>query len=268
MGWIDHDDQYGWDDWDARHFVVIPDCQAGSGKERARSGFPLKLMREDGRDGGLRKLLDQLITRVGPIPASLASMVSLAGELFTLSEGLQLQPSILPIQNIWTHSLRTGYLAALITEAHGARPPVIWQAFAGGLLHDIGLLLLLIQESPTFFRVVELASIRGTDLQVLERECYGTTHAELGAALLARWGGCSALVNTVHFHDDPFRNAEGQFCPASAVFLANILDGGGVAQDSDGILSVEGEAYLLRLGLLEYVPYWQGRMRDIQNVAI
>lgn len=266
MGWVDHYDQYGWEDWDARHFVVIPDFQPGPEDERALPGFLLWLMREDGGDAGLRKLLDQLINRVGPIPTSITSMVSLAGELFTLSEGLQ--PSMLTIQKIWTHSFRTGYLAALITEAHGARPPVIWQAFAGGLLHDIGLLLLLIQESPKFFRVVELASIRGTDLQVLEREYYGTTHAELGAALLARWGGCPALVSTVHFHDDPFRNAESQFCPASAVFLANILDGGGIAQDSDGIFSVEGEAYLLRLGLLDHVPYWQSRMRDIQNVSI
>lgn len=51
-----------------------------------------------------------------------------------------------------------------------------------------------------------------------------TTHAELGAALLSRWG-CQEVVDTIRFHDDPFQNSETRFCPASAVFLANLLEG-------------------------------------------
>ncbi|MDR4493941.1 MAG: HDOD domain-containing protein [Nitrospirales bacterium] len=215
---------------------------------------------------GLRAPLEQLTERVGPMPTSIASMVSLAVEVFTLSERLRF--SIRPIQKIWAHSLRTGFLAALISEAHEAQSQIIWRSFAGGLLHDIGLLILLSQVSQQFFRVVELASIRGATLHIMEQEVYGTTHAELGAALLSRWGGEDALVHAVGFHDDPFRNDQTQFCSASAVYLANILDGGGIAQDCDGVLCAQGEAYLRRLGLLEQVPYWQARMREIQKVPI
>ncbi|MCA9462250.1 MAG: HDOD domain-containing protein [Nitrospira sp.] len=217
-------------------------------------------------DGGLREPLTQLTQRIGFIPTSISSLVSFAVELFTLSEGLS--PSTAAVREIWSHSVRTGYLAALIAETHSDCSQVIWQSFAGGLLHDIGLLILLSQEAPPFWGVVELALTRGTNLQVLERECYGTTHAELGAALLSRWGGCQEVVDTIRFHDDPFQNSETRFCPASAVFLANLLEGGGIAQDSDGVPNAACEAYLLRLGLWDHIPYWQGRMRDLQNVSL
>ena len=266
MGRIDQRGPDGGEEWDARLFVEVSYGQAGVGDGKTPIDFVHRLKKESGQVGELGDRLEQLRQRIGPTSIPMVSMVSLAVELFTLSEGLQ--SSTRAIQKIWAHSLRTGYLAALIAEAQGARAPVIWQSFAGGLLHDIGLLILLSQESPPFFKVVDLASTRGTDLQVLEREFYGTTHAELGAALLSRWGGCEALVSTVKFHDDPFRNTETHFCPASAVFLANILDGGGIAQDSDGTFSVEGEAYLHRLGLFDQVPYWQECIRDIQNVSI
>lgn len=254
--------QDGWDDSDGMPSGAFPNFVAPDWNQRAPEDSMQTIMKKD----GLRDPLEQLIQRIGPMPTPIASMVSLAVELFTLSEGLHL--STRAIHKVWAHSLRTGYLAALITEAHDAPGQVIWRSFAGGLLHDIGLLILLSQASQQFLRVVELASIRGATLQTMEQETYGTTHAELGAALLSRWGGEDALVSTVMFHDDPYRNAESRFCSASAVFLANILDGGGIAQDCDGVLSPEGEAYLLRLGLLDQVPYWQGRMRDIQNVSI
>lgn len=221
-------------------------------------------MQADLKNEALRDLLDDLTRRVGSMSSFTESMVSLAVEVFTLSEGLEYPPR--SIQKIWAHSLRTGYLAALITEAHDAPSHVIWRSFTGGLLHDVGLLILLAQASQEFFRVVELATNRGTTLQSMEQDVYGTTHAELGAALLSRWGGDEALVSTVGFHDDPFRYGDAHFCSASAVFLANILDGGGIAQDCDGVFCSEGEAYLGRVGLLEHVPYWQTRMREIQKV--
>ena len=257
--------QDGGEEWDAQGFVPSPNIYGHAGNSHSSQNFMFDMMQEDGPGAGLREPLEQLMRRIGPIPLSMASMVSLAVELFALSEGIQSSRTV--IQDIWGHSLRTGYLAALIAEAQGVGAPVIWQSFAGGMLHDIGLLMLLSQEFPPFLRVVEQARVRSVDLQVLEQECYGTTHAELGAALLARWGGCQALVNTVKFHDDPIRNADTQFCPAAGVFLANILDGGGIAQDGDGVVNSERSGYLRGLGLWDQLPYWQGRMRDLQSLS-
>ena len=262
MGRMYQSGQDGWEDGADLPFVAFPNWPAPA-LYQGGSEFSIQTIL---KHEGLRDPLDQLTRRIGSMPTFTASMVSLSVELFTLSEGFEC--STRSIQKIWAHSLRTGYLAALITEAHGASSQVIWRSFAGGLLHDIGLLILFAQASQQFFRVVELASIRGTTLQVMEQDVYGTTHAELGAALLSRWGGDEALVSTVGFHDDPFRNGDTQFCSASAVFLANILDGGGIAQDCDGVFCPEGEAYLRRLGLMEEVPYWQTRMCEIQKVSI
>ncbi len=217
------------------------------------------------KGGGIGALVDQLSRRVGPMPDSFAPVWSLFDELFVLSKGVYPVARIIP--RIWGHSIRTAYLAALIAEVQMGSPRMVWQAFAGGLLHDVGLLVLLTQKSQFYFRVVERARMCGVDLHTVERGMSGTTHAQVGADFLTRWGIEGSLIAIVAFHDEPYRLSGCAFCPATAVYLANLLDGGGIAQDSDGIPGAEGEAYLLHLGLYDRLPYWQARMRDIQQLC-
>lgn len=214
---------------------------------------------------GLSILLGRLTDRAGPMPSSIELAVSLCREVFALTEGLHDFPSKDLICDLWRHSLRSGYLAACITEAQGEPSLSIWHAFAGGLLHDTGLLILLSQEAGRYLKVVKYACSQGMDLQTVEQEVFGTSHAQLGADLLSRWGLEETLVSVVSFHNEPFRWSRARFCPATAVYLADLLDGGGIAQDGDGIMSPEGEDYLLRLGLYDRLPFWQAYIRDIQK---
>jgi hypothetical protein len=215
--------------------------------------------------GDIDALVDQLSRRVGAMPDFFASVWSLFDDLFLLSKGVYSVGRLIP--QIWGHSIRTAYLAALIAEVQMGSPRMVWQAFAGGLLHDVGLLVLLTQKSQFYSNVLERARICGVDLHTIERGMSGTTHAQVGADFLTRWGIEGSLIATVAFHDEPYRLSGCEFCPATAVYLANLLDGGGIAQDSDGIPGAEGEAYLLHLGLYDRLPYWQACMRDIQELC-
>ncbi len=214
--------------------------------------------------GGLDEPFAGLVRRVGALPDTLMPMLTLAVEVFTLSGGRP--PLGAMVERVWAHSLRVGYLAARIAESRSHSPLVTWQAFVGGVLHDIGVLVLLSQESPSFLTVVEQARRRSVDLRVLERSYYGTTHAELGAAFLARWGGDEVLVRTVKYHDDPPENSGNDFSPAAAVFLANFLDGGGLPQDSDGVLGGKGEEYVCRMKLWDQLPSWQVYVRTLRDL--
>ena len=202
-----------------------------------------------------------LTQQIGELPSDLEKDLSVGLEVFTLSEGIGIPPG--SMQTLWRHSVRTGYMAALIAMSQHVSRPLVWRAFIGGLLHDVGMLIFLNQQSEVFMAVVDLAQCQGQELGTMEKNFLGTTHAECGARFLARWGVSEELITLVAFHDQPFQFSHSAFCPLTAVYIANLLEGGGIAQDGDGIVGREGEAYLTRLGLWDDLPRWQGWMRDL-----
>jgi hypothetical protein len=206
-----------------------------------------------------------LTTQVGTIPPHSESGLSIGVEVFTLSEGLGISPSSL--QALWRHSVRTGYLAALIAIHQQVERSLVWQSFVGGLLHDIGMLIYLVHQPQVFMAVVDLAQCRGQELGAIEKNLLGATHAESGGKFLARWGVAQELLDIVTFHDQPFQAPHSGFCPLTAVYIANVLEGGGIAQDGDGVVGWEGEAYLLRLGLWDDLPCWQKWVREISTLS-
>lgn len=214
----------------------------------------------------LEKYFDVLISQIGTIPPPVESGLILGVEVFTLSEGFGISP--FSLQTLWRHSVRTGYLAALIAIHQQVDRCLVWQAFVGGLLHDIGMLVFLTQQPQVFMAVVDIAQCRGQELGDLEKNLLGTTHAESGAKFLARWGVQQDLLDIVTFHHQPFQIPSSGFCPLTAVYIANVLEGGGIAQDGDGVIGWEGEAYLLRLGLWDELPCWQRWMREIPLLSL
>ena len=135
-------------------------------------------------------------------------------------------------------------------------------------MHDIGMLIFLTQQPQVFMAVVDLAQSRGQDLGAIEKNLLGATHAESGTAFLARWGVPQELLEIVTFHDQPYQGPNSNFCPVTAVYIANVLEGGGLAQDGDGVIMWEGEAYLRGLGLWDELPCWQSWMRALSPISV
>ena len=214
----------------------------------------------------LEKYFHLVTAEIGPIPFYLESCLGIGVEVFTLSEGFGF--SATSLQKLWQHSVRTGYLAALITNHQQLAQRSVWQAFVGGLLHDIGMVIFLTQHPQVFMAVADFAQSRGQELDTLEKNILGTTHGESGARFLSHWGVPLDIQTIVNFHDQPYRAPHSGFCPLTAVFIANVLEGGGIAQDADGVIGWEGEAYLLRLGIWDDLPCWQGWMREIFHFSV
>ncbi|HBP88091.1 MAG TPA: hypothetical protein DD706_10390 [Nitrospiraceae bacterium] len=217
-------------------------------------------------DRAVEEHVRAVASEAGIIPVDLERALHLGVEVFLLSEGCALESSC--IAAVWRHSLRTGYLAALIALNRGSSQRTVWLSFVGGVLHDIGMLVFLTQQPEVFNSIVKIAQCRGWDLARLEKQVLGCTHSESGATFLARWGIDEVLLGIVAFHDDPLKFSHTTFCPLTAVYAANFVEGGGIAQDGDGVIGREGEAYLTRLGLWKDLPLWQGWMRNIQQLAV
>ncbi len=215
----------------------------------------------------LEQYLRILTSQVGPIPPQLESTMNIAVEVFTLTEGFEIPPTALSI--LWRHSVRTAYIAAQITLSQKPGRFLVWQAFVGGLLHDIGCLIFLTQQPQVFMAVLDLAQNQNQKLEMVEHNLLGITHAECGNTFLARWGVPDEILNIVKFHDRPILFPHNMdFGPLTAVYIANILEGGGFPQDSDGVVDWEGETYLRQLGLWDSLPFWQRWMRDLDHLHL
>jgi len=215
--------------------------------------------------GELEAYVEVLTPKIGAIPSDLENGLSVCLEVFALSEGLGISPCVM--QTLWQHSVRTGYMAALIAMDQHVSRSLVWQAFIGGLLHDIGMLIFLTQQPQVFSAVVDLAQCQGQELAIMEQNFLGTTHAECGARFLSRWGVSTEVLTIVAFHDQPFQVPHSAVCPLTTVYIANMLEGGGIAQDGDGLVGFEGEAYLRRLGLWDHLPLYQGWMRELPHLS-
>jgi HD-like signal output (HDOD) protein len=77
------------------------------------------------------------------------------------------------------------------------------EAFAAGLLHDVGLLVLASEDRSELIDVLGRARAESRPLYEIERERSGVTHAELGAHVLALWGLPHPVTEAVARHHDP-----------------------------------------------------------------
>lgn len=93
----------------------------------------------------------------------------------------------------------TGNLAAEIYQGRDDST----DAFAAGLLHDIGLLVLLTRDRARFAPLLEESLADGAPLPDLERLGGGVSHATAGAYLLGIWGIPFPVVDAAAGHDAP-----------------------------------------------------------------
>lgn len=100
----------------------------------------------------------------------------------------------------WEHSLMVAMAAETAARIAGeARPE---EAFTAGILHDMGLLAMLVGDRNRM-----VAAIRGarSGMPVIdaEREVFGFGHAEAGEALAGHWNFPEVLVAAIGRHHDP-----------------------------------------------------------------
>jgi putative nucleotidyltransferase with HDIG domain len=144
------------------------------------------------------------------------------------------------VEALEVHSTRVARVAAqLLPDKRDAE-----DAFAAGMLHDVGKLVLASRQPAELASLAAAARDSGRPLHALEQERAGITHAEIGAYLLTLWGLPHRVVDAVAHHHAPLRLDSDKLDPAAAVHLANLLvgerehlDAGGAGPDEDRLTS-------------------------------
>lgn len=136
-------------------------------------------------------------------------------------------------------------------------------ALLGGLVHDVGKLILGQGFGAEYQKIVVDSHIPSQSMLKLERERLGVDHVAVGAYLMGLWGIPDTIVEVVAHHHLPSLNSDDKFSPTTAVHVADALDhvyrfGG--EEDLDML-------YLERIGVVNKLPRWRDLLPKNQQTC-
>lgn len=116
--------------------------------------------------------------------------------------GVAIKPMMLSeeAKALWNHSLKCAVGAKRLAGDIGYRDPE--EAFIIGLLHDIGKLVLQLQNKQAYREVQKLVNI-GADIIDTERTFFGFAHTDAGKVLVDKWNLPLIISMTVEHHHSP-----------------------------------------------------------------
>lgn len=185
-----------------------------------------------GRDPGLSAKLLRLVNSphyASRTPVdSIARAVAMVGrrELTILVLGLaaldafdDIEPGLWDMRGFWRHAAACAvYAGALAAACPGTAPD---RAFIGGLLHDIGQLVILRKLPAAAARALLLSRVEGLPDAEAETAVLGFDHAAVGGVLLAGWHFPDSLVRLAADHHHP--DGEAASRETALVHTADIL---------------------------------------------
>lgn len=101
------------------------------------------------------------------------------------------------VQYTWLRSLICANLAERLARLVGYEKP--GEAFLAGLLHQVGMLLLLLNRETEYLPMLNRYYQQTEEFHLLEQQALELDHCELGAALVESWQLDSFVADAIHF---------------------------------------------------------------------
>lgn len=157
-------------------------------------------------------------------------------------------------EELWRHSFMAGIGVRMLCRAMPRHiRPSEDQAFLCGLLHDFGYLVLSYLNPERFeaFRDT-LCQIDNEVAMQAERQYFGLTHTEVGAALAGRWGIPSETQDAIRWHHAPGMLGGAWQMSALVYAVDRVLSTTTRELEMSGPVYGLSAEFLDRLGLSEY----------------
>jgi len=184
----------------------------------------------------------------------------------TFSEFDQLPRSGFSVDELWFHSVLVGQFSREIALLEQQSTDLGEQAYAAGLLHDLGKVLFAANLPTPFSQALSMARQGKARLECAERNVLGASHAEVGACLLGIWGLPTPIVEAVALHHQPAFAAQRVFGPLTAVHAADVFAHHMAPENSTLPLGLD-LCYLKQLGLMERTEFWRRHCQDLNVEA-
>lgn len=103
-------------------------------------------------------------------------------------------------QALWRHALQVAIVSRRLLEFSSDPSVLPEEAFACGLVHDVGRFVMFLEAPDELRRIDEIGWEHGEGLLEAELSICGLTHAQLGAHACERWGLPPVFVRAVREH--------------------------------------------------------------------
>jgi HD-like signal output (HDOD) protein len=150
------------------------------------------------------------------------------------------------VNKLWEHSLKIAKIAKMIASKETNEPKFIEETYIGGLLHDIGKIVLW-KHKGYFHDIERLENEYSITTTEAEYMLYQTSHAEVGAYLMGIWGLPESLIEIVCYHHHPSNSNPMAFSPLTIIHIADNIF-------STGSLDLQ---YIETLKISDKVNYWK-----------
>ena len=165
------------------------------------------------------------------------------------------------IERLWQHSAETAAIGRRVSAHQHADANVAEYAFAAGLLHDIGKLILADKLPEAYNEIIQEAQAARIPIAEVEQKHLHATHADVGGYLLALWGLPVPLVEAVACHHHPKRCGNNELCVAGVVHMANSLQHDLSAWPEKILTPVDAD-YLQHVGRGQEYETWLREFRE------
>jgi len=180
--------------------------------------------------GAVREIdtVSEAIVRLGFVAIRNWTLVTAARSVF-LSPGAGML-----YQKIWRQSVMSAMCGQLVAQALGGSNPD--SVFIGGLMQNIGQLVLARSHPELFQEIVNDSVAQGLPYHIVEQDRLGFDHGELGALLIKEWNLSQELEEAVRWHHGFQEEGATNNRIAAMIALGEEigLTGNGQADDRDG----------------------------------
>ena len=162
--------------------------------------------------------------------------ISLSSSVYQAFDGIK-GDTVFNVGVFWWHSLVCANTSKLIAKKIAY--PSHEEAFLGGLLHDIGRLVLWANFPKEYSSI--LGSDKENDWPHIERTRFGADHAAVGAWMIRHWHLKSFMADAVLYHHEPLDKILHSPLLVKIVYVANLLCKK-VTSPEDAIIRIAHEA--------------------------
>lgn len=162
------------------------------------------------------------------------------------------------MEYLWQDAWRVAQLAKLISLAEQQPEDRPDQAYLGGLLHNMGLLVFLSRGGDQLLQFVQEVKNTDTPINTLEKQIFGFNRCEAAAYLLSLWKIPPRIIESVLMHTTPNESDYDGMNALTAVHTATFLLNPAEAKACDRMFCLKLDSdYLQRINKLQRLAHWQ-----------
>lgn len=161
----------------------------------------------------------------------------------------KIDPRVFNVKHFWEYSVFCGSTARLLARKLGYK--LAGEAFVAGLMHDIGILILVEYFKNDYKNVFNLAYNSKLSELEAEKKLLGFTHAEIGFWIAEKWNLPAPLCNSILNHHTHFSN----FLKNKSLVTESV-DFNEIAQPLTAIVSL-AEWFAFIMGKMDWLPVYE-----------